>query len=161
MEIKSLHINEKQIAALSSVAAAILLTGVKLTVGLKTNSLGILSEAAHSRLDLIAAIITYLAVTLADKPPDHDHQYGHGKIENVSALIETILLVLTCVWIMFEAVKRLVTHSTHVDVSYYSYGIMFLAIIIDVRHSRVLYRITKKHNSQTLETDTLHFSNDI
>jgi cation diffusion facilitator family transporter len=146
---------------MSSVIAAIFLTGVKLVVGLKTNSLGILSEAAHSGLDLIAALITYFAVTLADKPPDEDHQYGHGKIENVSALIETILLVLTCVWIIQEAVKRMVTHESHVEVSYYSFGVMLLAIIIDVGRSRVLYRVAKKHNSQALEADALHFSSDV
>ncbi|MFI5252324.1 MAG: cation diffusion facilitator family transporter [Bacteroidota bacterium] len=154
-------IREKQVVALSSVAAAIFLTGVKLTVGLKTNSLGILSEAAHSGLDLIAALITYFAVTLADRPPDLDHQYGHGKIENVSALIETILLVLTCVWIIMEAVKRLITHESHIEVSYYSYGIMILAIIIDLSRSRVLSRVAKKHHSQALEADALHFSSDV
>jgi cation diffusion facilitator family transporter len=161
MEMLASHVREKKLAAMSSVIAAIFLTAVKLIIGLKTNSLGILSEAAHSGLDLIAAIITYLAVTVADKPPDREHQYGHGKVENVSALVETILLVLTCVWIIQEAVKRLVTHTAHVEVSYYSYGIMILAIIIDFGRSRVLYRVAKKYNSQALEADALHFSSDI
>jgi cation diffusion facilitator family transporter len=161
LEHISSHIKEKQLAALSSVVAAIFLTGVKLVIGLQTNSLGILSEAAHSGLDLIAAFITYFAVSFSDKPPDQDHQYGHGKIENVSALVETILLVLTCVWIITESVKRMVTQSTHVEVSYYSYGIMLLAIFIDFGRSRVLYRVAKKYNSQALEADALHFSSDI
>src|SRR5512138_2883161 len=83
-------IKEKKAIALSSVMAAVLLTGMKLGVGLWTNSLGILSEAAHSGLDLMAALITYFAVSLSDKPADEDHQFGHGKMENISALFETI-----------------------------------------------------------------------
>jgi len=152
---------EKRAAALSSVAAAIFLTGIKLIVGLKTNSLGILSEAAHSGLDLVAAVITYFAVTISDKPPDKEHQYGHGKIENLSALVETVLLVLTCVWILYEAINRLITNVTHVEVSFYSYGIMALAIIVDISRSRVLSRVAKKYNSQALAADALHFSSDV
>ena len=89
-------IDEKKRVALVSVFAAIFITAIKLVVGLKTNSLGILSEAAHSGLDLIAAILTYVAVRIADKPPDEKHHYGHGKIENVSAFLETLLLFVTC-----------------------------------------------------------------
>jgi len=85
---------EKRSAALSSVTAAIFLTGMKLVVGLLTNSLGILSEAAHSALDLVAAAITYAAVKISDRPPDSNHTYGHGKVENLSALIETLLLFI-------------------------------------------------------------------
>jgi cation diffusion facilitator family transporter len=94
------HIKEKKAIALTSVLAAVFLTSFKLGVGLWTNSLGILSEAAHSGLDLLAAIITLLAVSFADRPADEDHQYGHGKLENISAFIETLLLVITCAWIV-------------------------------------------------------------
>lgn len=152
---------EKRMAALSSVAAAVLLTGIKLVIGIQTNSLGILSEAAHSGLDLVAAVITYLAVTISEKPPDREHQYGHGKIENLSALVETVLLVLTCVWILYEAISRLMAHVTHIEVSFWSYAIMMFAIIVDVSRSRVLSRVAKKYNSQALAADALHFSSDI
>ena len=152
---------EKRAAALSSVAAAIILTVVKLVIGLMTNSMGILSEAAHSGLDLVAAVVTYFAVTISEKPPDREHHYGHGKIENLSALIETVLLVLTCVWILYEAISRLVANVTAIEVSYYSYGIMTLAIIVDIGRSRVLSRVAKKYNSQALAADALHFSSDI
>jgi cation diffusion facilitator family transporter len=93
--------SEKRSAALSSVLAAVLLTGLKLVVGLLTGSLGILAEAAHSGLDLVAALVTFFAVQLSDRPPDEQHLYGHGKIENLSALIETLLLLITCVWIIY------------------------------------------------------------
>ena len=98
---------DKKAVALNSVFAAIFITGLKIVVGLYTGSLGILSEAAHSGLDLIAAAVTFFSVRVSDKPADADHQFGHGKVENFSAFIETGLLLLTCVWIVYEAFKRL------------------------------------------------------
>src|SRR3989475_7474993 len=101
---------EKRAVAGNSVLAAIAITTLKIVVGVTTGSLGILSEAAHSGLDLIAAIVTLFSVRVSDKPADADHQYGHGKVESFSAFIETGLLLLTCVWIISEAVKRLFFH---------------------------------------------------
>jgi cation diffusion facilitator family transporter len=152
---------EKRFIALTSVFAAIFLTCFKLGIGLWTNSLGILSEAAHSGLDLLAAIITFFAVTLADRPADEDHPYGHGKLENISAFVETFLLILTCAWIIWEGVSRLITHSHHVETNIWSFIVMGVAILIDASRSRALYRVARKHNSQALEADALHFSSDI
>jgi len=121
----------------------------------------LLSEALHSGLDLIAAIITYFSVRISDRPPDKNHQFGHGKIENFSALAETILLIITCAWIIYEAVNRLVTGNTHIDVNIFSYIVVVTSIIIDLSRSRALYRVAKKYNSQALEADALHFSTDI
>jgi cation diffusion facilitator family transporter len=152
---------EKKNVALLSVFAAIFLTGFKLVVGLLTGSLGILSEALHSGLDLVAAVITYFSVSVSDKPADRDHNYGHGKIENLSALIETLLLLITCVWIVYEAVSRLSSGETHIEVTVWSYIVVISSIIIDISRSRALSRVAKKHNSQALEADALHFSTDI
>jgi cation diffusion facilitator family transporter len=152
---------EKKFIALTSVLAAVFLTSFKLGIGLWTNSLGILSEAAHSGLDLLAAIITLIAVTFADRPADEDHPYGHGKLENISAFVETLLLVLTCAWIIWEGIARLLTHSHHVEANMWSFIVMGTSIIIDFSRSRALYRVAKKHNSQALEADALHFSSDI
>jgi cation diffusion facilitator family transporter len=154
-------IHEKKSIARSSVLAAVFLTGFKLTIGLSTNSLGILSEAAHSGLDLLAAVITLVAVTLADKPADEDHQYGHGKLENISAFVETLLLVLTCGWIIWEAVARLLARAHSVEANIWSFIVMGTSIVIDVGRSRALYRVARKHNSQALEADALHFSSDV
>src|SRR5947208_14105087 len=99
--------SEKRAVAANSVLAAVAITALKIIVGVATGSLGILSEAAHSLLDLVAAIITLLSVRVSDKPADADHQYGHGKVENFSAFIETGLLLLTCVSILWEGRKRL------------------------------------------------------
>src|SRR6266852_8262532 len=106
--------SEKRLVALNSLLAALAVTVLKLIVGLSTRSLGIISEAAHSGLDLIAAFITLLSVRVSDKPADADHQYGHGKVENFSAFIETGLLLVTCVVIIYEAVKRLFFHRVEI-----------------------------------------------
>ncbi len=154
-------VEEKKNVALSSVLAAVFLTGFKFTVGLLTGSLGILSEALHSALDLVAAVVTYFSVRVSDKPADKEHNYGHGKIENLSALIQTVLLLITCGWIIFEAVDRLVTGETKIVVTAWSYIVVISSIIIDISRSRALSRVAKKYNSQALEADALHFSSDI
>jgi cation diffusion facilitator family transporter len=152
---------EKNKVALISVFAAIFLTGFKLVVGILTGSLGILSEALHSGLDFVAAVITYFSVRISDKPADGDHNYGHGKVENLSAFIETILLLITCVWIIYEAVSRLVSGKTEIEVNVWSYIVVISSIVIDINRSRMLSKAAKKYNSQALEADALHFSTDI
>jgi cation diffusion facilitator family transporter len=153
--------HEKRWAALSSVIAAVGLTGFKIIVGLTTGSLGILAEAAHSGLDLMAAMMTFLAVRISGKPADQNHLYGHGKVENLSALFETILLLITCFWIIYEATHRLLFHTIDLKVTFWSFAVMITSIVVDVSRSRVLYRAAKKYNSQALEADALHFSTDI
>jgi len=152
---------EKRKVALSSVVAAIFLTSFKLTVGLLTRSLGILSEAAHSGLDLLAAGVTLFAVRASDRPADADHPYGHGKVENFSALVETLLLFITCAWIIYEAVQRLFFKSVEVEANYWSFIVMGLSIAIDVTRSRALMKAARKHGSQALEADALHFATDV
>lgn len=152
---------DKNQVALVSVLAAVLLTGTKLVVGITTGSLGILSEAAHSGLDLVAAVVTLVAVRISGKPADEGHTYGHGKVENLSALFETGLLLLTCVWIIYEAIQRLFVRSVHVEASAWAFGIMLLSIFVDFNRSRALGRAARKYNSQALEADALHFSTDI
>lgn len=152
---------EKRRAAQSSVAAAVFLTSIKIIVGVTTGSLGILAEAAHSALDLIAALATFLAVRLSDRPADEQHRYGHGKIENFSALVETVLLLITAAWIIYEAVQRLFFESAQVDASVWAFVVMGLSIAVDTAVSRALSRAAKAHHSQALEADALHFSTDI
>jgi len=154
-------LNEKSRVAGLSVAAAFLLTGLKFIIGILTGSLGILSEALHSGLDLLAAVITLIAVKMSDKPADDNHHYGHGKIESLSALIETLLLLITCAWIIYEASHRLITGNTQIEVSIWSYIVVVTSIIIDISRSRALKRVADKYNSQALEADALHFSTDI
>jgi cation diffusion facilitator family transporter len=153
--------NEKKSVALSSVIAAVFITAFKFVVGVMSGSLGIMSEALHSGLDMVAALITYFSVKVSDKPADEEHNYGHGKIENLSALVETVLLLVTCVWIVYEAISRLMSGNTHIEISAWSYVVVICSIIIDVSRSRALSRVAKKHNSQALEADALHFATDV
>jgi len=152
---------EKNTIAITSVIAAVFLTSFKLVIGLLTGSLGILSEALHSGLDLVAAVITLFAVRFADIPPDEGHNYGHGKIENYSAFVETLLLIITCGWIIYEALHRIITGRTAIEVTAWSFIVIFISIIVDVTRSRALFKVARKHDSQALEADALHFSTDI
>jgi cation diffusion facilitator family transporter len=154
--------SEKRNVAANSVYAALVITALKIVVGITTGSLGILSEAAHSGLDLVAAVITLMSVRVSDKPADADHQYGHGKVENFSAFIETGLLLLTCVWIVYEAVKRLYFHKVgHLEATAAAFAVMGISIVLDTWRSRKLRRIAVKYDSQALAADALHFSTDI
>jgi cation diffusion facilitator family transporter len=152
---------EKRAAAGSSVLAAVVIAGLKLVVGFTTGSLGILSEAAHSGLDLIAALLTYFSVGVSDKPADADHQYGHGKVENFSAFVETGLLLITCAWIIYEAGQRLFFRHIEIEPSMAAFAVMLFSMGVDWWRSRALGRIASKYNSQALEADALHFSTDI
>lgn len=152
---------EKRAVATNSVAAALGITALKIVVGIATGSLGILSEAAHSALDLIAATVTLFSVRLSDKPADADHQYGHGKVENFSAFIETGLLLLTCVVIIYEAVRRLFFHHVEIEPTLAAFLVMFISMAVDYWRSRALSRIADKYDSQALQADALHFSTDI
>src|SRR5947207_10238441 len=140
---------EKRLVAFNSFLSALAITVLKLIVGISTQSLGILSEAAHSGLDLVAAFVTLLSVRVSDKPADAEHQYGHGKVENFSAFIETGLLLLTCVWIVWEAVRRLSGHhSVHIEPSIAAFAVMFLSMAVDWWRSHKLQRITEKSDCQ-------------
>ncbi len=152
---------EKRGVAFNSVLAAMAITALKLIVGFTTGSLGILSEAAHSGLDLIAAVITLFSVRVSDKPADADHQYGHGKVENFSAFIETGLLLLTCVWIVYEAIRRLFFRHVEIEPTLAAFLVMFASMVVDTWRSRALKRIAVKYDSQALQADALHFSTDV
>ncbi len=152
---------EKRAVAGNSVLAALAITALKIFVGVTTGSLGILSEAAHSALDLIAAIVTLFSVRVSDKPADAEHQYGHGKVENFSAFIETGLLLLTCVWIVYEAIIRLFFHHVDIEPNVNAFAVMGISMVVDFWRSRALGRIATKYESQALEADALHFSTDI
>src|ERR1700722_1345622 len=152
---------EKRAVAGNSVLAALLITSGKVVVGITTGSLGILSEAAHSALDLVAALLTYLSVGVSDKPADADHQYGHGKVENFSAFVETGLLLLTCIWVIYEAIVRLFFRRVEVEPSIWAFAVMLGSMAVDWWRSRALGRIATKYESQALEADALHFSTDV
>src|SRR5436309_2071626 len=152
---------EKKRAALLSVGSALLLVSLKTFLVVRTGSLGVLSEALHSGLDLLAAIITFLSVRMSDQPADEKHPYGHGKFENVSAFVETGLLALTALSIVYEAFDRLFFRSVHIQPSVTAILVLLLALSIDLTRARALGYVSRKYSSDALEADALHFSTDV
>jgi cation diffusion facilitator family transporter len=153
--------NAKERVALSSIFANGLLTALKLTVGILTGSLGILSEAAHSALDCGATMLTYAAIRISGKPADHDHPYGHGKVESIAALAETALLFLTSAYIIYAASHRLIYGGVEVEPSWSAVGVMAFSMVLDFFRSRKLYKVARETKSPPLEADALHFKSDI
>lgn len=132
---------EKQSAAFLSVAAACAITALKFVVGFMTGSLGMLSDAAHSGVDLIGAGLTFFSVRLSDKPADENHPYGHGKVENLSGFVETFLMLASSVWITFEAIVRIFVHPVAVRHSVWPFAVLLLSIAVDFTRSRKLKTI--------------------
>ncbi len=155
---------QKSRAALSSVLWSALLTVMKLIVGIMTGSLGIISEALHSGLDLLAAGGTLLAVKIAARPADEDHPYGHGKVENLTALGETLLLLATAFWVVKEAIERLLSDdptALHVTFSWWAFAVIITSLLVDINRAAMLRRVAKATKSAALEADAAHFATDI
>jgi len=154
--------NEKEKAALGSIAASAGLTAAKVVVGLLSGSLAILSEAAHSLLDLAATLLTYVAVRISGKPADAEHQYGHGKVESVTALAETAFLFLLSLVVIFEAAQRLLGERAYaVEATPVAFIVVAASIAVDFFRARTLRRVAAETSSQALEADALHFGSDM
>jgi cation diffusion facilitator family transporter len=152
---------EKKRAALLSVGSAVLLVSLKSFLVIRTGSLGVLSEALHSGLDLVAAIITFLSIRVSDQPADERHPYGHGKFENFSAFVETGLLLLTALYVIYEAFDRMFFHSVHIQPSGLAILVLLIALSIDITRAKRLSHVAAKYSSEALEADALHFSTDV
>ncbi|HYK34374.1 cation diffusion facilitator family transporter [Alloacidobacterium sp.] len=152
---------EKRSVALVSVLAAGVMTALKLLTGFLTGSLGMLSDGAHSGIDLAGAGLTFLSVRVSDKPADENHPYGHGKIENVSAFVETFLMLASSIWITYEAISRIFFHSVAIRYSFWPLLVLALSMAVDYWRSRQLMAVANKYSSQALEADALHFASDI
>jgi cation diffusion facilitator family transporter len=153
----------KRTAALLSVCAATAITLLKLLTGLLTGSLGLLSEAAHSGIDLVAAAITLFSVQAADRPADDEHNYGHGKIESLSAFVETGLMLASSMWIIYEAVERISHRGRQLELplSVWPFAVLLLSILVDYTRSRSLRRVAAQRNSEALAADAVHFGTDL
>lgn len=146
--------------ALISLLATLFLVTIKFLTYLFTGSLSILAESLHSSLDLLSTIITLYAVNIASKPPDIEHMYGHGKAENLGGLLEALLLIITSIWVIYEAVQR-ITKGAIIELSISAALVMMLSLVIDYSRSRALYNTARKYGSQALEADALHYSSDL
>lgn len=152
---------DKNRITLMSIAAASVMTCLKLVVGLLTGSLGLISEAAHSGLDLVASIITFFSVRIAGRPADDEHPYGHGRFENLSATIQGLLLVVTAAAIIYESVRRIFFAPAHVEASAWTFAVMLGSILVDLWRSRMLSRAAQRYHSRALEADALNFRADM
>jgi cation diffusion facilitator family transporter len=152
---------EKKAVALYSIGASIFMIAGKGIIGLITGSLALLTDALHSFLDLTASTITFFAVRISDKPADREHHFGHGKVESLAALAEVLMLFLTCGLIIHEALDRLMTGASPVQLNIWAYIIVIVCIGIDISRVRALKRVAQKHSSQALAADALNFSTDI
>ncbi len=154
--------SEKRSAALASVFAALGITVLKLVTGVFTGSLGMLSEAAHSGIDFVAALLTFFSVRVSDRPADAEHNYGHGKVESLSAFVETGLMLASCIWIIVEALRRMIFEQhLAVATSVWPFLVLTLSMVVDLTRSRNLRRIARLHQSDALEADAAHFGTDI
>jgi cation diffusion facilitator family transporter len=152
---------EKRRVALHSMLAAAAMTLLKLAAGIVSGSLGVLSDAAHSALDLAGAALTFFSVRVSDKPADEDHTYGHGKIENISSLAEAGLMVVSCAWIIWEALRRILTQNIELHHSLWPVLVLLASIGVDWWRSRQLREVAERTNSPALAMDAFHFASDI
>ena len=151
----------KRRVAMHSMLAATCMTALKLAAGLISGSLGVLSDAAHSGLDLAGAGLTFLSVRVSDKPADEDHTYGHGKVENLSAFFEAGLMALSCAWIIWEAIQRITHNTFELRYSLWPVLVLLTSIAVDFWRSRELRRVAERTGSPALATDAFHFASDI
>ena len=152
---------EKRRVALHSMLAAAAMTVLKLAAGILSGSLGVLSDAAHSALDLAGAALTFLSVRVSDRPADENHPYGHGKVENISAFIEAGLMAISCAWIIWEALQRIYSHSVELRHSLWPVLVLVTSIAVDYWRSRQLREVARRTGSPALATDAFHFASDI
>jgi cation diffusion facilitator family transporter len=149
-----------QIARLSVLSNTCLII-IKVAAGLLSGSVSIISEAIHSSMDLIAAIIAFFSVRVSDNPPDSRHPYGHGKVENISGVIEAILILIAAVWIIVEAVKKLTGGAFEIESIGWGSAVMLISAIVNIIVSRLLYKVAKETGSIALEADALHLKTDV
>lgn len=148
-----------QVAKLS-VASNTILIILKLIVGILTGSVSIISEAIHSTMDLLAAVIAFLSVRISDRPADEKHPYGHGKVENISGVIEALLIFLASVLIIIQAVKKIINPGKIESIGI-GFIVMFVAAGVNVVVSKMLYKVAKETESIALEADALHLKTDV
>src|ERR1019366_2594400 len=152
---------EKRRVALHSMLAAAAMTLLKLAAGIFSGSLGVLSDAAHSGLDLASAALTFFSVRVSDMPADEDHTYGHGKVENLSSFGEVLLMAVSSGWIIWEAIKRTIHSGVEIRNPFGPVAVVLLSIAVDYWRSRKLQAVADRTGSSALATDAFHFASDI
>ena len=152
--------NKKVSVARLSVVSNTTLIVVKVIAGLLSGSVSIISEAIHSLMDLVASVVAFFSVRISDTPADENHPYGHGKFENISGVVEALLIFVAAFWIIYEAVKKIV-HPEPVESIGIGLAVMILAAVVNTIVSRKLYRVARETGSVALEADALHLKTDV
>ena len=152
--------SSKTAAASISILSNTSLVIIKFIAGTLSGSVSVISEAIHSMMDLLAAVIAFFAVRISDNPADEDHPYGHGKFENVSGVIEALLIFIAAIWIIYEAILKLI-HKEPMDQAGIGMVVMLISAVTNFFVSRHLYKVAKKTESIALEADALHLKTDI
>jgi cation diffusion facilitator family transporter len=153
--------NAKVKIARLSILSNTLLIVMKLAAGLVSGSVSIISEAIHSSMDLVAALIAFFSVRVSDNPPDSRHPYGHGKIENISGVIEAFLIFIAALWIIIEAIKKLLGEKIELEAIALGSAVMIVSAIVNAYVSKRLYKVARETNSVALEADALHLKTDV
>lgn len=152
--------NKKVKTARLSIFSNTFLIAIKLLAGIFSGSVSIISEAIHSSMDLLAAIIAYFSVKISDTPADKEHPYGHGKFENISGVVEAILIFIAAFWIIYEAVVKIMNQDEVHEIGI-GFVVMFVSAIVNLFVSKRLYKIAKETDSIALEADALHLKTDV
>jgi len=152
--------NKKVSVARLSIISNSLLILLKFTVGLLSGSVSIISEAIHSFMDLLASIVAFFSVRISDTPADERHPYGHGKFENISGVVESLLIFIAAFWIIYEAVSKII-HPVEVGKIGIGFAVMIFSALVNIVVSSRLYRVAKQTESLALEADALHLKTDV
>lgn len=158
---KDIAFLEKKRIVITSIIASACLALFKLIIGFHTNSLGIISESFHSGLDVLAALMTFYAISIVIKPPDSKFTYGYAKIESLSSLTQILLLFLVAGYIFYEGLERIFFKIIEPEITFFSFAIMIISIVVDYGRSKALFRVARKYGSQAIEADALHFKADM
>lgn len=153
--------NRKVKVAFISIVSNTTLIILKIVAGVLSGSVSIISEAIHSSMDLVASIIAFFAVKFSSKPADEKHPYGHGKIENVSGVVEGLLIFIAAFLIIMEAIKKLIEPNHGIDISFIAIAVMLFSALANTIVSKLLYKVSKEEDSIALEADALHLKTDV
>ncbi len=152
--------NKKVRVARLSILSNTFLIIIKVVIGFITGSVSIISEAIHSLMDLLASIIAFFSVRISDAPADSRHPYGHGKFENISGVLEALLIFIAAIWIIYEAIHKII-HPATVEKIGFGFAVMVVSALVNVFVSRKLYRVSRETDSIALEADALHLKTDV
>jgi cation diffusion facilitator family transporter len=152
--------NRKSRAAALSIASNSLLILLKIVAGVLTGSISLIAEAIHSLMDLAAAVVAFFSVRISDKPADKEHPFGHGKAENISGVVEAILIFIAAVIIIYQAIQRIIRGET-LELLEIGIGIMVVSIVVNIIVSRYLLKVSRETDSLALEADARHLTTDV